>query len=194
MGIFPWFGELTSGAVYLDTLVAERNVALNEPAIAEVTGISASASISADGGIVIALEATCPVDESFAGCEVFAEKPQESDPDPEHPTLPGQLDYKGWWFAESGGVLKGELVLPLPAASYLQSLPDGKLTSVIYLLSRAYGYSNRLTRLTSVDPMAPEGHTAAIEVTLDFTNVEGWAHWARIAANTAVTGSASCTI
>ena len=171
MGIFPWFGELTSGAVYLDTLVAERSVALNEPAIGEVTGITATAAVSVAEGIVIGLSATCPADQLFAGCEVFAEKPQEADPDPEHPTLPGQLEYKGWWFGESGGTLAGDVVLPLPPAGYLQTLSDGKLTVIIYFLSRAYGYSNRFTRLTAIDPMAPEGHTAAIAVTLDFTNV-----------------------
>jgi hypothetical protein len=171
MGIFPWFGELLSGAVYLDTLVAERSVSLNEPAIGEVSEISATAAISVDEGVVIDVAAACPTDENFAGCEVFAELPKAADPDPAHPTLPGQLSYKGWWFAESGGTLAGSVTLPLPPVEYLQNLPDGQLRVVIYFLSRAYGYANRFTRLTSVDPMAPQGHTAAFSLTLDFTNL-----------------------
>ncbi|MCL4796570.1 MAG: hypothetical protein KJZ84_18545 [Bryobacteraceae bacterium] len=142
--------------------------------LADIALLAASQEIK-DGRVLIHLTGTAPVDENFAGAEVFLEIPQEADTDPEHPTLPGQFYRQNWHFGEPSiegtpRQWEAKLDVPVPPTEYLQSLASPTITWLAYALPRSWGYTNRLKRLTSLDPVAPAEHTPFVQVTLDFTD------------------------
>lgn len=150
---------------YVETITEESTVR----AIGDVTGIAAVATIG-ETEVVIDVTATAPVDDLFSGCEVFLEIPQELDENPASPTMPGQLYYQGWWFAESGSSIASQIKVPLPPTSYLQTLASPIVTWHIYLLPRTWSYCNEFVRLTDASTLEPSNHTPVVAVTMDFTS------------------------
>lgn len=151
---------------------------IGELPIAEVTPLTSVAEHTEDRRVRITVTGPAPEDANFAGCETFVEIPQENDPDPQHPTLPGQLYPQGWHFGEPSTASEpklwmAKLDLPFPPDSYLMSLAEPKITWLVYALPRSWGFSNRLIRVTGLalennEPLTPANHAPVAVVTMDF--------------------------
>lgn len=142
--------------------------------ISDVTGLAAAVQIRR-GRVLIALGGTAPNDDRFVGCNVWIETPAEGDPNPAAPTLPGQIFPQGVHPGEPSA--PGEprqwtapLDVPVPPMEYLNSLAQPRVKWVLYAVAKGTTYENRLTWLSSLDPLGPAGASPAAVVEIDFTD------------------------
>jgi len=120
--------------------------------------------------VTIKLSGTAPQLEGLSHFRCYVEIPQETDPDPRSPTLPGQLFYTGNHYAEPNSPVQIELVLPYPPLQWLNTLPDKHVMWIIYVATSTWREDAPLVRLTQLSPPQPVGATPYATVELDFAS------------------------